>query len=82
MTKLWQVQRVTWTPEGLKHGPHVPYPFRVEGVYLPACGHRIGETFSWVVPDIDSPQYDLSAIEFAEDGVPLLAPARGEGRGE
>lgn len=58
----WEVTDVALTAEAAKFGRRAHYRFHVRGI-----NHLTdGEPFSWSVPGLENPRYDLSSIKVPE----------------
>lgn len=73
----WEVTDVALTAEAAKFGRRAHYRFHVRGINHLAGG----ALFSWSVPSLDNPRYDLSSVKVLElpSGV-LVAVASAQGR--
>jgi hypothetical protein len=54
----WEVKEIQLTEEARRFGKSAPYWYHILGL-----NHmQGGRSFSWTVPNVDGPEYDLSAV--------------------
>ena len=62
---LWHVDTVELTAHGRQLGGRCAYPFAVVGTYTAECSNELaGTRFSWRVPTLDHPGFDLGSAKY------------------